>query len=132
MMWPLFWFLSLVYSLVFTLPSCSLWLGLPRRPGFDSCVGKFPWRREWYFCLENPHRQRSLVSYSLWGCRVGHNWAAKSSTQSMVTFFFFFSFLNVFYCKVISLQLIKINGKKKRSGYFPNVSLTFSISCFPL
>ena len=46
--------------------------------------------------------------------------------------FFFFSFLNFFYCKVISLQLIKINGKKKRSGYFLNVPLTFYISCFPL
>ena len=22
-----------------------------------------------YFCLENPHGQRSLVDYSLWGCR---------------------------------------------------------------
>ena len=24
-------------------------------------------------CLENPHGQRSLVGYSLWGCRVGHD-----------------------------------------------------------
>jgi len=22
-----------------------------------------------YFCLENPHRQRSLVGYSPWGCK---------------------------------------------------------------
>ena len=77
------------------------------RPGFDSWVGKVPWRRDrlptpvflgfsddsdskeftcnvgdivrknlleegmasplQYSCLENPHRQRSLVGYSLWG-----------------------------------------------------------------
>ena len=24
-------------------------------------------------CLENPHGQRSLAGYSLWGHRVGHN-----------------------------------------------------------
>ena len=23
-----------------------------------------------YFCLKNPHEQRSLVGYSPWGCRV--------------------------------------------------------------
>ena len=26
-----------------------------------------------YSCLENPLGQRSLVSYSLWGCRVTHD-----------------------------------------------------------
>ena len=26
-----------------------------------------------YFCLENSHGQRSLVGYSLWGHRVGHD-----------------------------------------------------------
>ena len=30
-----------------------------------------------YFCLENPHGQRSLVDDSLWGGRVRHNWATK-------------------------------------------------------
>ena len=24
-------------------------------------------------CLENPHGQRSLVGYSPWGCRLGHD-----------------------------------------------------------
>ena len=28
-----------------------------------------------YFCLENSHRQRSPVGYSLWGHRVGHDWS---------------------------------------------------------
>ena len=27
----------------------------------------------WYSCLENPRGQRSLVDYSPWGCRVGHD-----------------------------------------------------------
>ena len=33
-----------------------------------------------YSCLENPHGQRSLVSCSPWGHRVGHNWATKHNT----------------------------------------------------
>ena len=33
-----------------------------------------------YSCLENPHGQRSLGGYSLWGHRVGHNWMTKHST----------------------------------------------------
>ena len=38
-----------------------------------SWVGKIPWRREWLptpvFLSGEPHGQRSLVSYSLWGCK---------------------------------------------------------------
>ena len=26
-----------------------------------------------YYCLENPHEQRSLAAYSPWHCRVGHD-----------------------------------------------------------
>ena len=39
--------------------------------GFDSWVGKIPWRREWpptpVFLPGKSHGQRSLVGYSLWG-----------------------------------------------------------------
>ena len=35
----------------------------------------------WYSCLEDPHGQQSLVGYSLWGRRVGHNWATKHGTE---------------------------------------------------
>ena len=42
-----------------------------RRCGFDPWLGKCPegghGNRLQYSCLENPHRQRSLVDYSLWG-----------------------------------------------------------------
>ena len=31
-------------------------------------------------CLETLHGQRSLAGYRPWGCRVGHDWAAKHST----------------------------------------------------
>ena len=30
--------------------------------------------------LENPHEQRSLMGYSTWVCRVGHDWATKHSS----------------------------------------------------
>ena len=43
-----------------------------RRPGFNPWVGKISWRRGHgnplqYSDLENPHGQRSLAGYSLWG-----------------------------------------------------------------
>ena len=42
-----------------------------RRTGFDSWVGKIPWRRKWQptpvFLPGESHGQRSLVGYSQWG-----------------------------------------------------------------
>ena len=42
-----------------------------RRPGFDSWVGKIPWRRKWQptpvFLPGESHGQRSLAGYSIWG-----------------------------------------------------------------
>ena len=39
----------------------------------DPWVGKIPWRRAWQstpiFLPERFHGQRSLVGYSLWGCK---------------------------------------------------------------
>ena len=63
---------SLVAQMVKNMPAM-------RRPGFNPWVGKIPWRREWQptamFLPGKSHQQRSLAGYSLWGCRVGHNWA---------------------------------------------------------
>ena len=43
------------------------------RPGFDPWVGKIPWRRKWQstpgLLPGKSHGQRSLVGYSLWGCK---------------------------------------------------------------
>ena len=62
-----------------------------RRWGFDSWVGKIPWRRKWQpapvFLLRKSHEQRSLVGCSLWGCkRVGHELATKQTTSWMLHF----------------------------------------------
>ena len=42
-----------------------------RETGLDPWVGKIPWRQAFnpllYSYLENPHKQRSLDGYSLWG-----------------------------------------------------------------
>ena len=62
-----------------------MWIGLPwwfrwqriclqcRRPGFDSQVGKIPWRRECIltpvFLPEKFHGHRSLAVYNPWGCK---------------------------------------------------------------
>ena len=44
-----------------------------------------------YSCLENSHRQRSLVGCSPWGRRVGHNWTTKHSRlPSCLSSFFHF------------------------------------------
>ena len=44
-----------------------------KRCGFDSWVGKILWRRAWQlipvFLPGQSHGQRSLVVYSLWGCK---------------------------------------------------------------
>ena len=52
-------------------------------------VRKIPWRRE---CLPTPvflsgesHGQRSLVGYSPWDRRVGHDWATNAFTFTMQT-----------------------------------------------
>ena len=41
------------------------------RPGFDSWVGKIPWRRKWQstpaFLPGKSHGRRSLIGYSSWG-----------------------------------------------------------------
>ena len=43
------------------------------RPGFDSWVGKIPWRRKWQstsvLLPGKSHGQRSLVGYSPWDCK---------------------------------------------------------------
>ena len=59
-----------------------------RRPGFDPWIGMIPgsgWspREEngypfQYFCLENPHGQRSLEGYGSWGRRVRQDWATNT------------------------------------------------------
>ena len=50
-----------------------------KRCGFDPWVRKIPWRRAWQpipvFLPEESHGQRSLVGYSPWGHRVGHDWS---------------------------------------------------------
>ena len=55
------------------------------RHSFDPWVGKIPWRRAWQptpvFLAGESHGQRSLVGYSPWGCRVGHNWSDLAWTR---------------------------------------------------
>ena len=57
---------SLVAQMVKHLPAM-------RRPGFDPCVGKIPWRRVWQptpvLLPGKSHRFRSAVGYSPWGCK---------------------------------------------------------------
>ena len=53
-----------------------------KRHGFDSWVGKIPWRRKWQptpvFLPGESHEQRNPGDCSLWACRVGRDWAQHS------------------------------------------------------
>ena len=53
------------------------------RPRFNPWVGKIPWRRQWQptpvLLPGESHGGRSLVGYSPWGRRVGHDWATSLS-----------------------------------------------------
>ena len=42
-------------------------------PGLGRSTGEEPGNPLQYSCLENPHGQRSLVGYSPWVRRVGHD-----------------------------------------------------------
>ena len=50
-----------------------------KRCGFDPWVGKIPWRRECQptsvFLSGESQGQRSLVGYSPWSLRIGHDWS---------------------------------------------------------
>ena len=53
-----------------------------RRPQFDPSIRKIPWKMEWLpipvFLPKKFHGQRTLVGYSTWSLRVGHNWVTLS------------------------------------------------------
>ena len=48
-----------------------------KKSGFDTWVGKIPWRRKWQptpvFLPGRFHGQRGLAGHSPWGHRVGHD-----------------------------------------------------------
>ena len=46
-------------------------------PGFRRSPGGVNGNPLQHSCLKKSHRQRSLVGYSPWGCRVGHDWATE-------------------------------------------------------
>ena len=49
-------------------------------PGLGRSPGREHGNPLQYSCLENLHGQSSLVGYSPWGHRVGHDWMTKHST----------------------------------------------------
>ena len=55
---------------------------------FDPWVRKISWSRKWQPTPEvlpgKFHRQRSLMGYDLWGCRVRHDWAHTHTLQGSI------------------------------------------------
>ena len=62
-------------------PACNAW-DLGSIPGLGRSPGGGHGNPLQYACLENSHGQCSLVGYSAWGLRVGHDWATKHSTTA--------------------------------------------------
>ena len=60
------------------------------RPGFNPWDGKISWKRKWQptpvFLPGKSHGWRSLVGYSPWCRRVGHDWATSLSLLISKTF----------------------------------------------
>ena len=58
---------------------------------------KIPWRRKWQptpvLLPGKPHGQRSLVDYSPWDCRVGHDWVIACLACSFTMWFVITEFL---------------------------------------
>ena len=82
---PFFFFFGNSYSSNGRLPWWLRWLKIClqcRRPGLDRWVRKIPWRREWQptpvFVPGEFHGQSRLVCYSLWACKVSHDWATNT------------------------------------------------------
>ena len=76
-----------------------------RRRGFNSWFGKVHWRRKWQptpvFLPGESHGQRSLVGYSPWGNRVGHNWAYMQPPLTKLCHSSCLHTLSIFYTSVI-------------------------------
>ena len=69
-----------------------------RRPGFDPCVGKILWRRQWQLTPVllpgESHGQRSLISYSPWD-RKELDTTERFSLFSSCTFIMHFISINI-------------------------------------
>ena len=81
-------------------PGGSVVKNLPamQETGFDSWVGKIPWRRKWQstpvFLPGKSHRQRNLVSYSPWslkesdtteGLKHTYKWLSDQHTHAYIS-----------------------------------------------
>ena len=84
--WELIFILLLTTYLILTsFPHDSVICLQFRRLGFDSWIGKIPWRREWqptpvWLPGESQEESGSLQSI---GCRVTHNWATNIFTVTL-------------------------------------------------
>ena len=61
------------FACIVSVVNISLQCRRCKRSRFDPWVGKIPWRRAWQytpvFFSGESHGRRSLVGYSLWGCK---------------------------------------------------------------
>ena len=83
------WAASLVAQMLKNLP--AIWETQIQSLGQEDSPGEGNGNPLQYSCLEKPHGQKSLVGYSPWGHRVGHDWATKHSIAhvSMMSVIFF-------------------------------------------
>ena len=72
-----------------------------RRDGFDPWVRKIYWRRKRQptpiFLPEKSHGQRSLVDYSLWGCKESDATENTQHTDDLFDFLYYLTFYTTTY-----------------------------------
>ena len=79
-----------------------------KRWGFDPWVGKIPWRNAWQptpvFFHGESHGQRSLVSYSSWGCKGSDTTEATEQTHIYLPVYLSVLFICIYSSCVISCE----------------------------
>ena len=102
-----------------------------RRHRFNPWVRKIPWKREWQpipvFLPGESHEQRSLMGYSPWGCRVGHDWVTNTYTHTPPN-------LSNFTCAIHYRSLLwnrnaTINALGNRLMDFKSATMVMFFSC---
>ena len=99
-----------------------------RRPGFDPWVGKIPWKRAWQptamFLSGETHGQGSLVGYSAWDRRVGHDWVTFTHIDPHSTHSLSFSSLTLTHTGTPQTQVSK-DSTNMVSGESPTLQSWF-------
>ena len=100
-----------------------------RRPGFNPCIRKIPWRRAWQstpvFLPGEFHGQRKLAGYSPWGCK-------ELDATEQLTFSLIISVQSLSYYSLIILYIILPQLRLLRFLLLTEPWLIYNMSSSPI